>query len=119
VFTVDEEVGAGTTHLDLAQVAAECAYTFDGSGLGELEIETFSAYELALTVTGVSVHPGTAKGKLVNAIKLVADIVAALPRDTLSPETTEEREGFVHPARITGSATEATLWWIARDHDDA
>ena len=119
VFTVDEEVGAGTDHLDLGQVDAECGYTLDGSGLGELEIETFSAYELALTVTGVSVHPGTAKGKLVNAIKLVADLVSALPRDALSPETTEEREGFVHPSRISGSSTEATLWWIARDHDDA
>ena len=119
VFTVDEEVGAGTDHLDLAQVGAHCGYTLDGSGLGEIESETFSAYELALTVTGVSVHPGTAKGKLVNAIKLVADVVAALPRDALSPETTEDREGFVHPSRISGSSTEATLWWIARDHDDA
>ena len=64
-------------------------------------------------------HPGTAKGKLVNALKLLADIVAALPRDALSPETTEEREGFVHPNRIEGGATEATLWWIVRDHDDA
>lgn len=119
VFTVDEEVGAGTVHLDLDRLAAHCAYTLDGSGLGELETETFSAYELTLTVTGVAVHPGTAKGRLVNAIKLVADVVAALPRDTLSPETTDGREGFVHPSRISGSATEATLWWIARDHDDA
>lgn len=118
VFTVDEEVGGGTDHLDLAQVNAYCGYTLDGSGLGELELETFSAYELALTVTGVAVHPGTAKGKLVNAIKVLSDIVAALPRDSFSPETTEDREGFVHPTRIAGNSTEATLWWIARDHDD-
>ena len=119
VFTVDEEIGRGTDFLDLDHVAADLAYTLDGSGLGELEVESFSAYQLVLTVHGVSVHPGSAKGKLVNALKLVADIVAALPRDTLSPETTDDREGFVHPNRIEGGATEATLWWIIRDHDDA
>jgi tripeptide aminopeptidase len=119
VFTVDEEIGAGTDFLDLDVVGADLAYTLDGSGLGELEVETFSAYQLVLTVHGVSVHPGTAKGKLVNSLKLLADIVARLPRDTLSPETTEDREGFVHPSRIEGGSTEATLWWIIRDHDDA
>lgn len=118
-FTVDEEVGKGTEHVDLEHLGASLAYTFDGSGLGELELETFSAYQLALTVRGVATHPGTAKGRLVNAIKLLADVVAALPRDGLSPETTSGREGFVHPARIVGSASEATLYWIARDHDDA
>ncbi|MFN8221986.1 MAG: peptidase T [Gaiellales bacterium] len=118
VFTVDEEVGAGTDHLDIDQVGAQYAYTLDGSGLGEIEAETFSAYELELTVRGVAIHPGVAKGKLVNAIKLLSDVVAALPRDGFSPETTEDREGFVHPARISGSAGEATLWWLARDHDD-
>lgn len=118
VFTVDEEVGAGTDYLDLDVVGADLAYTLDGSGLGELEVETFSAYQLILTVHGVSVHPGTAKGKLVNALKLLADIIVALPRNTLSPETTEDREGFVHPNRVEGGATEATLWWIVRDHDD-
>jgi tripeptide aminopeptidase len=117
-FTVDEEVGRGTDHFDLERFGADFAYTFDGSGLGELEIETFSAYQLALTIRGVGVHPGTAKGRLVNAIKLLADVVAGLPRDNLSPETTEEREGFVHPARISGSASAVTLWLIARDHDD-
>jgi tripeptide aminopeptidase len=118
VFTVDEEIGRGTDFLDLDHVAADLAYTLDGSGLGELEVETFSAYQLVLTIHGVTVHPGSAKGKLVNALKLLADVVAALPRDTLSPETTEDREGFVHPNRIEGGATEATLWWIIRDHDD-
>jgi tripeptide aminopeptidase len=118
-FTVDEEVGRGTDHFDLARFGADFAYTFDGSGLGELEIETFSAEQLKLTIRGVGVHPGTAKGRLVNAIKLLSDVVAGLPRDTLSPETTEGREGFVHPGRIAGSASSATLVLIARDHDDA
>ncbi|HEY7179588.1 MAG TPA: peptidase T [Gaiella sp.] len=118
-FTVDEEVGRGTDHFDLDQFGADFAYTFDGSGLGELEIETFSADQLKLTIKGVGVHPGTAKGRLVNAVKLLADVIAALPRDTLSPETTEGREGFVHPGRIAGSGSSATLWLIARDHDDA
>jgi tripeptide aminopeptidase len=117
-FTVDEEVGKGTDHFDLEAFGADLAYTFDGSGLGEVEIETFSAYQLRLNVRGVGVHPGTAKGRLVNAVKLLADIVAELPRDGLSPETTEDREGYVHPTRIVGGAAEATLWFIARDHDD-
>ncbi|MGL6279546.1 MAG: peptidase T [Gaiella sp.] len=118
-FTVDEETGRGTKHFDLDEFGADVAYTLDGSGLGELELETFSAYQLKLTIGGVSVHPGSAKGRLVNAIKLLADVVAALPRDGLSPETTEGREGFVHPTRIAGGATEATLWMLLRDHDDA
>jgi len=117
-FTVDEEVGKGTDHFDLDAFGADFAYTFDGSGLGEIEAESFSAYQLRLTVEGVGLHPGTAKGRLVNAIKLVADVVAALPRDRLSPETTEEREGFVHPMRIAGTTTRATLTLLARDHDD-
>lgn len=118
-FTVDEEVGRGTEHFDIAHFGTDFAYTLDGSGLGELELETFSAYEVKLTVRGVSTHPGTAKGRLVNAIKLLADVVADLPRDRYSPETTEGREGYVHPGRISGSSTEATLWSIVRDHDDA
>jgi tripeptide aminopeptidase len=118
-FTVDEEVGHGTDHFDLDAFGADFAYTFDGSGIGELESETFSAYQIALTIQGVGVHPGSAKGRLVNALKLMADVIAALPRDMLSPETTEGREGFVHPERISGSASRATLWLLARDHDDA
>jgi tripeptide aminopeptidase len=117
-FTVDEEVGHGTDHFDLDAFGADFAYTLDGSGVGELESETFSAYELVLTIDGVGVHPGTAKGRMVNALKLMADVVAALPRYRLSPETTEGREGFVHPERMTGTASKATLWLLARDHDD-
>jgi tripeptide aminopeptidase len=118
-FTVDEEVGHGTDHFDLDAFGADFAYTLDGSGLGEVESETFSAYELVLTINGVGVHPGTAKGRMVNAVKLAADVVAALPRDQLSPESTEGREGYVHPERLVGTSSKATLWLIARDHDDA
>jgi tripeptide aminopeptidase len=118
-FTVDEEVGAGTKFFDLERFGADVAYTLDGSGLGELEIETFSADQVVVSIRGRSFHPGTAKGKLVNAVKLAADLVAALPRDALSPETTEEREGFVHPNLIEGTTEEARVRFIVRDHDDA
>ena len=118
-FTVDEEVGKGTDHFDLDAFGADFAYTFDGSGIGEIENESFSAYQLRLTVEGIGLHPGTAKDRLVNAIKLLADVVAKLPRDGRSPETTEGREGFVHPMRIVGTTTSATLTMLARDHDDA
>ncbi len=118
-FTVDEEVGAGTKHLDLGVFGADVAYTLDGSGAGELEIETFNAKAVTVTFRGRGTHPGTAKGDLVNAIKLAADFVASLPRDGLSPETTEGREGFVHPGRIAGNGMETTIHLIARDHDAA
>ena len=117
-FTVDEEVGRGTRHFDLDEFGAELAYTLDGSGFGSLECESFSAKEILITIHGRGTHPGTAKGKLVNSVKLAADLVAALPRDGLSPETTEGREGFVHPMRIAGTAEETRLSFIARDHDD-
>jgi tripeptide aminopeptidase len=118
-FTVDEEVAGGAEHLDLERFGAKYAYTLDGSELGEIEAETFNASKVTVTIRGRSTHPGTAKDQLVNAIKLAADFVAALPRDTLSPETTEEREGFVHPTRINGGAEEATVELIVRDHDSA
>ena len=117
-FTVDEEVGRGAEDFDLDAFGADVAYTLDGSGLGELEVETFSARSIRVTIRGHSVHPGSAKGKLVNAVKLASDLVASLPRDELSPETTEEREGFVHPHRIAGNTEEAIVDFIVRDHDD-
>jgi tripeptide aminopeptidase len=117
-FTVDEEVGRGAEGFDLESFGADVAYTLDGAGLGELEAETFSAKSVRVTIRGHSVHPGSAKGKLVNAVKLAADLVASLPRDRLSPETTEEREGFVHPHRIAGNAEETVVDFIVRDHDD-
>jgi len=118
-FTVDEEVGRGAEDFDLDAFGADVAYTLDGSGLGELEMETFSAKSIRVTIRGLSVHPGTAKGKLVNAVKLAAQLVGSLPADRLSPETTELREGYVHPHRISGNTEEAIVDFIARDHDDA
>jgi len=118
-FTVDEEVGRGAEGFDLDAFGADVAYTLDGSGLGELEVETFSAKSVRVVIRGLSVHPGTAKGKLVNAVKLASELVMSLPPDRLSPETTEEREGYVHPHRIAGNAEEAFVDFIARDHDDA
>jgi tripeptide aminopeptidase len=118
VFTVDEEIGRGTDHLDLALLGAAVGYTLDGSGRGELEVETFSAYKVTVTITGVGVHPGSAKGRMVNAVKLASDLVASLPRDRLSPETTEQREGYLHPLRIAGQPARATAWFLVRDHDD-
>jgi tripeptide aminopeptidase len=117
-FTVDEEVGRGAEDFDLETFGADVAYTLDGSDLGELEVETFSAASVRVTIRGLSVHPGTAKGKLVNAVKLASELVLSLPQDRLSPETTEGREGYVHPHRISGNAEEAIVDFIARDHDD-
>jgi tripeptide aminopeptidase len=118
-FTVDEEVAGGAEHLDLERFGAKYAYTLDGAELGEMEAETFNASKVTLTIRGRSTHPGTAKGQLVNAVKLAADLIAALPRDGLSPETTEEREGFVHPTKISGGAEQASIEFIVRDHDAA
>ena len=118
-FTVDEEIGAGADHLDLDDFGARYAYTLDGSGLGEIETETFNAWKVTVTIHGRAVHPGSAKGKLVNSIRLAADFVAALPRERLSPETTEEREGFIHPTGITGTGEKTVVELIVRDHDRA
>jgi tripeptide aminopeptidase len=118
-FTVDEEVGRGVEHFDIDAFGADFAYTLDGSELGRIDDETFSASEVRIRIEGHSVHPGTSKGKMVNAIKLAARLVDRLPRDSRSPETTEEREGFVHPHRITGTTAEAEVRFIARDFDAA
>lgn len=117
-FTPDEEIGEGATLFDIESFGARCAYTLDGSELGEVQDETFSAYEVMLTVRGVDVHPGQATGKLVNALRLAARIVAALPADTLTPETTADREGFIHPVELTGRAGRADARFIVRDFDD-
>ncbi len=118
-FTVDEEVAGGADHLDIDTFGARYAYTLDGAEIGEIEAETFNATKVLVTIRGRSTHPGTAKGQLVNAVKLAADFVAAFPRDELSPETTEEREGFVHPHKIMGGAEETCVEFIVRDHDTA
>ncbi|HJS96723.1 MAG TPA: peptidase T [Solirubrobacteraceae bacterium] len=117
-FTPDEEVGAGASLFDIEGFGARCAYTLDGSELGELTDETFSAFEVILTVRGVEVHPGQATGKLVNALRLAARIVAALPAE-LTPEKTRGRDGFIHPHELTGTPGKATVRLIVRDFDDA
>ena len=116
-FTVDEEVGRGVTHFDIEQFGADFAYTLDGSEIGRIDDETFSASEVRIRIEGHSVHPGTSKGKMVNAIKLASRIVERLPQNERSPETTEGREGFVHPTRIAGTTAEAEVRFIARDFD--
>jgi tripeptide aminopeptidase len=117
-FTPDEEIGEGATLFDLERFGAACAYTIDGSELGELQDESFTAVEAIVTVHGVDVHPGQATGKLVNALRLAARIVAALPSDTLTPETTSGREGFIHPYALTGTPAQARLRAIVRDFEE-
>jgi tripeptide aminopeptidase len=116
-FTPDEEVGQGATRFDLETFGADCAYTVDGSDIGGLQDETFSADEAIVTVTGVDVHPGFATGKLVSALRIAAQIVADLPSDRLTPDTTSGYEGFLHPYELTGSAATATIRLILRDFD--
>jgi tripeptide aminopeptidase len=118
-FTPDEEIGQGATLFDIPAFGASCAYTVDGSEVGELQDETFSALEIRAVVHGVEVHPGFAHGKLVNALRIAAQIVAALPADRLTPETTSAREGFIHPYEMTGRAGRASIRAIVRDFDEA
>ena len=117
-FTPDEEIGEGATLFDIERFGAACAYTLDGSEVGELQDETFSALEVTVTIEGIEVHPGFATGKLVNALRLAARILAELPRDTLTPETSSGREGFIHPYELTGTAGLARFRAIVRDFDD-
>lgn len=115
LFTPDEEVGKGTDKADLHKLGATVGYTLDGGELGTLEDETFSADAVKIVVHGVSMHPGYAKGILVNALKIAGEILSALPKTEWSPETTEKREGFVHPVSMNGIAEKATIELIARD----
>jgi tripeptide aminopeptidase len=117
-FTPDEEVGLGASLFDVEAFGALCAYTMDGSTLGELQDETFTGSEAIITIEGVDVHPGFATGKLVNAARLAARIVAELPADRLSPETTSGREGFIHVYELEGTAATAKIRAIVRDFDD-
>jgi tripeptide aminopeptidase len=119
LFTPDEEVGRGTEKLDLSKVGAHFGFTLDGGEVGTFEDETFSADAATIVIEGVSAHPGYAKGKMINAIKIAAEIVAALPKDSWCPEATSGREGFVHPVDINGIQEKATLQFIVRDFDTA
>jgi tripeptide aminopeptidase len=117
-FTPDEEVGEGASLFDIERFGAIGAYTMDGSDLGELQNETFAAKEAIVTIEGVDVHPGFAKGKLVNAARLAARVIAALPADTLTPETTSGREGYIHPYELEATPLKARLRVLMRDFDD-
>jgi tripeptide aminopeptidase len=119
LFTPDEEVGRGVDKVDLKKLGADFAYTMDGETAGHIEDETFSADGATITIQGVSTHPGFAKGKMEHAIKIAAAIVERLPRNTCSPETTEGKEGFLHPVGISGALEEATLSLIVRDFTEA
>jgi tripeptide aminopeptidase len=118
LFTPDEEIGRGVDKADLKKLGADFGYTIDGETLGSIEDETFSADGGILTINGVSTHPGFAKGKMESAIKILSDVIAALPADCLSPESTELKEGFIHPVSIGGSVEQAEARFIIRAFDD-
>ncbi|MGO3930293.1 peptidase T, partial [Rhodopseudomonas pseudopalustris] len=118
LFTPDEEIGRGVDNVDLRKLGADFAYTIDGETVGHLEDETFSADAAVINIDGVSAHPGFAKGKMEHAIKIAAAIVERLPKDHCSPETTEGRDGFLHPVGITGTLENATLSLIVRDFSE-
>ena len=117
LFTPDEEIGQGTAKLDLKKLGADFAYTLDGGELGTFEDETFSADGVTITIQGVISHPGYAKGKMVNALKVAAAILASLPSEEWSPETTDGKQGFVHPLRVEGLAEKVIMEFLIRDFD--
>jgi tripeptide aminopeptidase len=119
LFTPDEEIGRGVDKADLKKLGADVAYTMDGETAGTIEDETFSADGATITIDGVSTHPGFAKGKMEHAIKIAAAIVDRLPKDGCSPETTEGRQGFLHPIGIAGALEQVTLSFIVRDFAEA
>jgi tripeptide aminopeptidase len=118
-FTPDEEVGRGTTHFDVARFGARCAYTMDGGSRGEVEIESFSADAMTCTFHGFNTHPGYAKGRMVNAIKVAADFIHRLPSDAMSPETTDAYDGFVHPYVLQASVERTSVKLLIRDFQTA
>jgi tripeptide aminopeptidase len=117
-FNPDEEIGTGVVHFPVETFGAALAYTVDGSTAGELQAETFSGAQVRMHIHGRSIHPGWAKGELVNAIKLAGEILSRLPRDGRSPETTEERDGYVHPVLLDGDSAAVELRFIARDFEN-
>ncbi|MEW6702701.1 MAG: peptidase T [Bacteroidota bacterium] len=116
-FTPDEEVGRGTEKFDVKKFGAKYAYTIDGSTRGEVETETFSADSVVIKFNGKNVHPGYAKDKMINAVKIAARFLEMLPKNSLSPETTDKREGYVHPTQINGNETQTVVKFIIRDFD--
>ncbi|WP_029277969.1 peptidase T [Pedobacter borealis] len=118
LFTPDEEIGRGVDKVDLKKLGADFGYTVDGETLGSIEDETFSADGATLKIYGVSTHPGFAKGKMESAIKILAEILDSLPKDTLTPEATHQKEGFIHPVSMNGQVEEAEAQFIIRDFTD-
>ena len=118
LFTPDEEIGRGVDQVDLKKLDADFGYTVDGETLGSIEDETFSADGATLIINGVSTHPGFAKGKMESAIKILADVIAALPKDALTPEATHQKEGFIHPVSFSGQVEQAEAHFIIRDFTD-
>jgi tripeptide aminopeptidase len=118
LFTTDEEIGKGVDNVDLKKLGADYAYTLDGGNIGDIENETFSADGASITIQGVASHPGYAKGKMENAVKIASDIVATLPKNRLTPETTDKKRGFIHPIKIEGGLENAKITFILRDFDD-
>jgi tripeptide aminopeptidase len=114
-FTCDEEIGHGVDHVDLKKLAAVAGYTLDGGGVGEIDVETFSADLATVTITGVNIHPSIARGRMINAIRLAGLLLDRLPRQVLSPETTADREGFLHPYRIEGGVGKVEMRILLRD----
>ena len=117
VFTCDEEIGRGVDYVDVPGLNAVACYTLDGPGAGQIDVETFSADLATITIQGINIHPSIAQNRMVNAIKAAADFVSRLPKDSLSPETTNNREGFLHPYTLEGGVGEATLRVLIRDFD--
>ena len=117
VFTCDEEIGRGVDYVDVPSLNAVACYTLDGPGAGQIDVETFSADLATITIQGINIHPSIAQNRMVNAIKAAADFVSRLPKDSLSPETTNNREGFLHPYTLEGGVGEATLRVLIRDFD--
>lgn len=119
LFTPDEEIGRGVNAVDMKKLGADFGYTLDGGNRGHLEGESFSADGATVTFHGVSAHPGYAKDKLVSAIKIASDFIDSLPKDGWSPETTEGRDGYIHPLHIEGLIEKTTIQFIVRDFDSA
>jgi tripeptide aminopeptidase len=117
LFTPDEEVGRGVEKLDITKVEADFGYTLDAGKLGDIEDESFSENAMKITIEGISAHPGHAKGKMVNAMKVAGEILASLPKNEWCPESTSERQGFVHPVSMKGEVEKAEIQFIVRDHE--
>jgi len=116
-FTCDEEIGHGVDHVEIDKLGVVCGYTLDSEGSGRVDAETFSADLAIVTVTGVNTHPSVGKGAMVNAIRILSDFISRMPTDTLCPEVTDGREGFLHPYQLTGSVATASVRIILRDFE--